>query len=928
MLSTLLERLVKDESSNQSQDDRWLKAKLAAFDRSQAVIEFSLEGSILNANQNFLEVMGYQLDEIVGKHHSMFVSTKVAKDPEYQRFWQRLASGEFIQGEFQRVSKSGEPVWIQASYNPVLDDNGHPVRVVKLASNITQQKLQSIDHQGQLSAIDKAQAVIEFSLDGHILTANDNFLAVTGYSLQEIVGKHHKIFMDQKEAGSDEYRQFWQRLNQGEFVSGEFMCRSKDGAAIWIQACYNPICDAEGVPYKVVKFASDITARKELAANADGQLKAIRKSQAVIEFTPDGTILDANDNFLMAVGYSLTEIKGHHHSMFVEPSYRSSAEYRSFWHQLKQGQFHQGEYKRVTKSGKEIWILASYNPIFDVEGHVTKVVKFAADITEQKLSDANFSGQIAAISKSQAVIEFNLDGTIITANNNFCQATGYRLEDIQGQHHRMFVDPAYASSQEYEKFWQDLNNGQFLTGEFWRFARGNKEIWIQASYNPIFDQNGKVFKVVKFASDITEQKLKNADYTGQIEAIGKSQAVIEFNMDGTIRTANSNFLAAVDYPLSEIAGKHHRIFVDKNYGESQEYRAFWDKLRRGEFVAGQFKRFNRSGEEFWIQASYNPILDLNGKPYKVVKYATDITPQKRAIAALQKSLAALAEGDLCQKIEVQLEGEFELLQADMNKTLDQLTRMIGSIMEGANYVTVSAKELQSGAEDLSQRTEEQASNLEETAASMEELTATVNKNAENAETANNLALQATKKAEGGGQVVSQAVQAMSAIEQSSKEIADIIGVIDEIAFQTNLLALNAAVEAARAGEQGRGFAVVAGEVRNLAQRSAEAAKDIQALIKNSVHKVSEGSKLVNDSGKTLSEIVEAIRGVTERIADINSASREQASGILQINTAVTEMDTMTQQNAAMVEQVSATSASMTDQAAKLQEQVGFFRISG
>lgn len=927
MLSTLLARIVGDESASHTRDDDWLKAKLAAFERSQAVIEFSLDGVILSANQNFLDVMGYELDEIVGKHHSMFVHAKAAQGPEYKTFWQNLARGEFMLGEFLRVSKSGSPVWIQASYNPVLDDAGHPVRVVKLASDITQQKLQSNDHQGQLSAIDKAQAVIEFSLDGHILTANSNFLAVTGFTLPEIVGQHHKIFMDKKEASGEAYQTFWKKLNQGKFVSGEFMRRAKDGKAIWIQACYNPIFDTEGKPYKVVKFATDITEQKEQAANAAGQLAAIRKSQAVIEFTPEGTILEANDNFLQAVGYRLAEIKGQHHSMFVEPSYRHSAEYRDFWLKLEQGQFHQGEYKRITKAGQEIWILASYNPIFDAEGRVAKVVKFAADITKQKLSDANFSGQVEAISKSQAVIEFNLDGTIITANENFCQAMGYRIDEIQGQHHKMFVDPALAASSDYQKFWQDLNNGIFLTGEFKRFARGNREVWIQASYNPIYDQNGKVFKVVKFATDITQQKMEGADFSGQIAAISKSQAVIEFNMDGTIRTANSNFLAAVDYPLSDIEGKHHRIFVDKRYSESQEYRAFWEKLARGEFVAGQFRRFNRRGEEFWIQASYNPIFDLNGKPYKVVKYATDITPQKRAIAALQKSLAALAEGDLCQHIEEQLEGEFAVLQADMNKTLDQLTRMISSIMEGAKYVTVSAKELQSGAEDLSQRTEEQASNLEETAASMEELTATVNKSAENAETANNLALQATKKAEGGGQVVSQAVQAMSAIEQSSKEIADIIGVIDEIAFQTNLLALNAAVEAARAGEQGRGFAVVAGEVRNLAQRSAGAAKDIQGLIKNSVDKVAEGSKFVNDSGKTLSDIVDAIRGVTECIADINSASREQASGILQINTAVTEMDTMTQQNAAMVEQASATSAAMTDQAAKLQEQVSFFRLS-
>lgn len=923
MFGTLLRRLVGEEVAPVG--DPLVQAKLAAFDRSQAMIEFTAGGTIITANQNFLSVMGYQLADIVGQHHSILMMGNAAKTAEYQEFWRALASGEFMQGEFLRVNKSGKPVWIQASYNPILDDTGRTVRVVKLASDISKQKMLANDQAGQLSAMHRAQAVIEFSLDGYVLSANDNFLEVTGYKHHEIVGQHHRLFVDDEEVQGQAYQLFWQKLNQGEFVAGEFMRRTKSGAVIWIQACYNPILDAAGKPYKVVKFASDITEQKEQAANATGQLEAIRKSQAVIEFTPEGTILTANANFLKATGYQLQEIVGQHHSLFVEPAYKNSSQYQHFWSELKYGHFHQGEYKRVAKQGREIWILATYNPIFNAAGEVAKVVKFATDITEQKIKDANFSGQIAAISKSQAVIEFDVEGNVITANNNFCEVMGYRLEEITGRHHRLFVDAQYAQSRDYAAFWQKLNAGEFVSDEFKRVAKGGREVWIQASYNPIYDHNGKVYKIVKFATDITGQKAVSADYSGQIAAISKSQAVIEFNMDGTVRTANDNFLTAIGYSLSEITGRHHQIFVDQEYAKTLEYQDFWKQLSRGEFVAGQFKRVRRNGEILWIQASYNPILDVNGKPYKVVKYATDITAQKSAIAALQKSLTALANGDLSQTIDERLEGEFEQLQQAMNKTLNQLSEMISSIVEGADYVAQSASELQSGAEDLSRRTEAQASSLEQTAASMEQLTATVSKNADNSENANALALHAATKSEGGEKVVGDAIAAMSAIEHSSKEIVDIIGVIDEIAFQTNLLALNAAVEAARAGEQGRGFAVVAGEVRNLAQRSAGAAKDIQSLIKNSVVKVAEGSKLVNYSGETLHEIMEAIAGVTERIADINSASREQASGILQVNTAISEMDTMTQQNAAMVEEVSATSTSMAEQAHRLQKQVSFFK---
>ncbi|WP_426440534.1 methyl-accepting chemotaxis protein [Bradyrhizobium genosp. P] len=361
--------------------------------------------------------------------------------------------------------------------------------------------------------------------------------------------------------------------------------------------------------------------------NALAQAAAISKSQAVIEFRLDGTIVTANQNFLNAMGYTLDEIKGKHHSLFVEPAYRDSRDYREFWASLNRGEFQAAQYKRVAKGGREVWIQASYNPIMDKSGKPVGVVKFATDITAQKIHSMEDAGKITAIGRAQAVIEFNMDGTIVTANENFLGAMGYALAEIQGKHHSMFVTPADRDSVAYREFWTRLNRGEFEAGEFKRLAKGAKEIWILASYNPILDESGKPFKVVKFATDVTQQKLKAADSDGQIEAIGKSQAVIEFNMDGTTRNANPNFLGALGYSLGEIQGKHHSMFVEPVDAASAAYREFWASLGRGQFQAAEYKRIAKGGREIWIQASYNPILDLNGKPYKVVKYATDITAQ-------------------------------------------------------------------------------------------------------------------------------------------------------------------------------------------------------------------------------------------------------------------------------------------------------------
>jgi methyl-accepting chemotaxis protein len=363
------------------------------------------------------------------------------------------------------------------------------------------------------------------------------------------------------------------------------------------------------------------------SADAEAKLAAIGRSQATIEFNMDGTIITANQNFLNALGYRLDEIKGKHHSLFVPADERDSVDYRAFWASLNRGEYQAAEYKRIAKGGREIWIQASYNPVLDEKGRPFKVLKFATDVTKQKIGSLSDAGKIAAINRSQAVIEFNLDGTIVTANDNFLKAMGYSLAEIQGKHHSMFVEQAERDSAAYREFWAALNRGEYQAKEYKRIGKGGREVWILASYNPILDERGKPIGVVKFATDVTAQKLKTADLAGQIAAIGKSQAVIEFNLDGTIMDANDNFLHALGYALPEIKGRHHGMFVEPSERDGAAYREFWAKLNRGEYQAGEYKRIGKGGREVYIQASYNPILDLNGKPFKVVKYASDVTRQ-------------------------------------------------------------------------------------------------------------------------------------------------------------------------------------------------------------------------------------------------------------------------------------------------------------
>ena len=430
-----------------------------------------------------------------------------------------------------------------------------------------------------------------------------------------------------------------------------------------------------------------------------------------------------------------------------------------------------------------------------------------------------------------------------------------------------------------------------------------------------------------------------------LDAVHRSQAVIEFDLDGVIRTANPNFLSTMGYRLEDIQGRHHRMFMDPAEAASPAYADFWRRLSAGEFFVDTFTRYGQGGRRVVIEASYNPILDEAGKPFKVIKFATDVTAatierERRAeadkaaaelqtlvVAETGRGLSALASGDLSHRINADMPGRYAQLKADFNAAMGQLEGDIGVINTKAGAIRAGAGEISHASDDLSRRTERQAATLEETAAALDEVTATVKLMAANANRAHGVVEQARRDAEASGEVVGRTVAAMTAIEQSSTQINQIIGVIDEIAFQTNLLALNAGVEAARAGEAGRGFAVVASEVRALAQRSAEAAKEIKALISESGAQVKSGVALVNETGRSLTGIVDRIGDITGLMTEINASTQEQATALAEVNTAVNQMDQVTQQNAAMVEEATAASHSLTQEAQGLAQLIERFRLS-
>ncbi|MES2837866.1 MAG: PAS domain S-box protein [Bacteroidota bacterium] len=934
----------------------------------------------------------------------------------------------------------------------------------------TQEEVQraGAEMKGVLDAINQSYAYIEFDTKGNIQSANENFLKTLNYTAEDLKGKHHRIFVDPIYANGSEYANFWIDLANGKVNAGQFKRITKTGQEVWIQAAYSPVKDNAGNVTKVIKIATDITAdiklreeakqaseelkaqEEELRQNIEemeatqeeiqrasaemkGVLDAINASFAYIEFDTKGNIQSANENFLTRMEYSSEEIKGRHHRMFVEPTYANSNEYANFWTDLANGKVNTGQFKRISKSGQDIYLQAAYSPVKDNAGNITKIIKIATDITEEKEAAAQMQREIdarmASVDQACIVSEVDLKGYITYVNDKHCEVSQYTREELIGANQNIVRHPDMPKEL-FKEMWATIGKGKIFKGLVKNRRKDGTPYYVDGVFTPILGKNGKPVKYIGIRYDITETTYEQQAMKGVVDAIDSSYAFIEFDTKGIIQTANDNFLKTMEYSIDDIKGKHHRMFVEPAYANSTEYTRFWDELATGKVQNDQYKRITRSGKEVWLQAVYSPVKDEMGRITKVVKIASDITAQKQIInevnnvvelagkegklnarvnasgvtgdfKVLSESLNTLldniaspvleasriinkmAQGDLTERINVTAKGDIGAMADSLNTALNNLNKLLSNISHIANLVASSSEELLTKGEQMKNTTQEvasatqqmaegaqqQAQQTDDVSKLTEEVLKSANDMGRKAELINSSAALVQKNSSEGLITIRRVVENMNEIQSSAsttsdsikilteraEDIARTLNVITDIAAQTNLLALNAAIEAARAGDAGRGFAVVAEEIRKLAEDSKKSAIDIEKVIREVQKDVNSASKSIDSmeasvkSGNQASkeaEVVfvsidkssleslesskeilqatnlqkESINETVKNIEKIVVVSEETASGTEQIASSTKELSQG-------MNEVTATSKDLADVASQLQEGVSSFKLN-
>ena len=790
-------------------------AVAAAARQAMIVASFAPDGAIRAVNDHFVEAFGHAREDVAGEDHGLLLSAEDAHSAGHRRRWRDLRAGRAWHGRLLHRARSGAPLWLACDFVPVAGPDGAVAEVVLAATDATAEHAAARDARDTVAALDASRAVVEFAPDGTVLAANAVFLAMTGYAAGDVLGRDHRMFVDPEATPAAEDDRLWSRLRAGETVTDVALRRGLGGRPLWIEATYVPIRDDAGHVAKVVTFAADVTARVERDALTEGRIGALRGSSAVAELDPDGTILEVDARFLAAMGYARAEeLVGRRHDALVPRTPADAAEEVALWAGLRAGRSRSGEVRRRGAGGRAVWLQADHVPIRDARGRVARIMIVATDVTAARERAARDHAEIGAIERSHGAVRFDLEGRVTEANDIFLAALGYSRDEVVGRPHAMLCGRDHAASADPAASWADLRAGKVASGEFARRHRDGRTVWIRGVYTPIHDAAGTCTGVYLFATDITAEVAARE----RLELLSlitdeTANSVVITDGRGRIEYVNRGFVDLTGYELADVRGKKPgdvlqgpktcRATVDRVRGHLARREPFYEEILN----------YGRTGRPYWISLAVNPVVGPDGAVERFVSIQSNIDATKRASLEFTRKLEAISSTSAV--------AEWNAAGAPLttNRFLDAM---------GARAVDLDAI-LPPGERACVKSGETVRRSVEWPRDGDVPLTldAVFNTVEDDAGALSKVLMFGIDTTERDALVNG----AMATIRASTDRIEGIVQSIEDIGSQTRTLSLNASVEAARAGDAGKGFAVVAGEVRTLANKATEAAREIALLLR-------------------------------------------------------------------------------------------------
>ena len=639
-----------------------------AIKESLGIIVFNNDGIVQGANERATMALEFYGDPIEGRNQDTLWPPEIAQSSEFFEFWDKLRAGRTIEGIHEHVTAMESRVFLQSAFIPIRDDTGYVTGVVQCLMDVTDNATKARSAQMNADALQKGLAIAEIDPEGHVIAASELMLEIYGFEEEQAIGKHHANFCDPDMRKSPGYAVPWEKaLNDGEVQTFAFRHVTSEAKKFWMQVTLVPVVNEDGTVLKLMQFSRDVTEETIARMAMEVRYNAIQKSVGIMEFDRGGKITAANPTVIETFGTEKNELLELEHTSLCEAQFAQSHRHTDFWDKLIAGEAVAGRFPRITPKGNKIWLLATYMPIVDNEGRVLGILMQSNDCTKDYQRSLRDRLKVAALERVYSTADIDLEGKMMEANDNFLTLTGMKPTDMMLSNHSMLYT-ADSSGPPAAEFWSALLRDRHATGVFKRNTINGQEIWINALYAVLNDDTGSAERVFLFAEEVTEEKQREADLTGKWDAINNSQAVVEYDVDGRVLSANDGFLKLVGYSLREIVGQHHSMFFTPDYIQTEEYREFWFGLGKGEKRAGRYHQIGRFDRDMYVQADYNPVLDMNGDVVRIVEYAVDVTDHVTLERDLkEKSQEILGELQRAASNSTELEG--------INK--DVLTRISG-----------------------------------------------------------------------------------------------------------------------------------------------------------------------------------------------------------------------------------------------------------